>query len=183
VNGVDRYLQRLRINAALPWIPTGAHVLDVGTADGALFRSGRSRIASGVGIDPEDSAEWVAGPFERRTGGFPDAVQDGEAFDAIVMLAVIEHVEGPELARWAAAIPDMLRPNGRVVITVPSPLVDHVLVVGKRLRVLHGMEDHQHHGFDPTEVPGIFSSPRMRLTRRQRFELGMNHLFVFSATT
>jgi hypothetical protein len=182
VNGVDRYLQRLRINAALPWIPSGGHVLDVGTADGALFDSAGSRIASGVGIDPEESTAWVPGPFERRTAGFPDAVQEGETFDAIVMLAVIEHVEGPELTRWAAAVPGMLRSNGRLVITVPSPLVDHILVVGKKLRLLDGMETHQHHGFDPTEVPAIFSGPRMRLTRRQRFELGLNHLFVFSAT-
>lgn len=179
---LDERLQALRINAAMPWIPPQAHVLDVGCADGALFRLGGARIASGVGIDTRDSETWVDGPYERRTGRFPDDLGDGEQFDAVVMLAVVEHVSDSELGRWASATADVLRPRGRLVITVPSPMVDHLLHAGIRLRLLDGMEAHEHHGFDPRNVPDIFCGPRLSLVRRRRFELGLNHLFVFSAT-
>ena len=179
---LDQYLQRRRVSAALPYVPAGSHVLDVGCADGALFRQGRSRIASGVGIDPDDSGPWMEGPYERRTGPFPDVLCAGERFDAVVMLAVVEHLSDAELSRWAEAVPDVLLPDGRLIITTPSPMVDHLLHLGIRMRLLDGMEAHQHHGFDPREVPTIFSRPGVNLERRRRFELGLNHLFVFQAT-
>ncbi len=157
-------------------------MLDVGCADGALFRHGRPRIGSGVGIDVRPTEAWVDGPYERRMGRFPDAVRPEERFDAVVMLAVVEHVPAAEIAEWAAAVPRLLRPGGRLVITVPSPVVDHILHAGIRLRLLDGMEAHEHHGFDPGDVPSLFSVPGLTLDRRRRFELGFNHLFVFSAT-
>jgi 2-polyprenyl-3-methyl-5-hydroxy-6-metoxy-1,4-benzoquinol methylase len=182
VKGLDRHLQKRRIEAALPWIRSGAHVLDVGCADGALFRLGRAQIASGVGIDIRPTDSWAGEGFERRVGTFPETVGAGERFDAVVMLAVVEHVPADELSRWGAAVPDLLRADGRLVVTTPSPVVDHILHAGIRLRVLDGMEADEHHGFDPRDVPGIFSRPGLRLERRSRFELGLNHLFVFAAT-
>lgn len=183
MKGLDRHLQNRRIDVALPWIPKGAHVLDVGCADGALFRRGQARIPSGLGIDTRESDTWAGDGYERRVGAFPEDIRPGERFDAIVMLAVVEHVPDEELARWAAAVPRLLNPEGRLVITTPSPMVDHILDVSIKLRIIDGMEADEHHGFDPREVPGIFSVPGMRLEHRRRFELGLNHLFVFSTTT
>lgn len=173
----DRVLQRWRIRKALPWIPPGAQVLDVGCADGALARLAGSRVASAVGIDPA-ATNASNGTFESRTGTFPDAVHSGETFDAIVMLAVVEHVPAAELSSWAAACARLLRPEGRLVITVPSPTVDHLLHWGMRLRVLAGMDAHHHHGFVPDDVPVIFGG-ELTLLRRSRFQLGLNNLFVF----
>jgi hypothetical protein len=34
-------------------------------------------------------------------------------------------------------------------------------------------------GFDPDQVPEEFGMQPMRLVRASRFELGLNHLFVF----
>jgi 2-polyprenyl-3-methyl-5-hydroxy-6-metoxy-1,4-benzoquinol methylase len=173
----DRLLQRWRIRKALPWIPTGARVLDVGCADGALVRLSDGRIASAVGIDPAATTR-TDGTFESRTGTFPAAVRDDETFDAIVMLAVVEHVPADELAIWATACWRLLRPDGRLVITVPSPTVDHLLHVGMRLHLLAGMDAHHHHGFSPDDVPGIFAG-QLTLLYRSRFQLGLNNRFVF----
>jgi SAM-dependent methyltransferase len=179
VTPLDRYLQRRRIAMARRWIHPGSTVLDVGCADGAFFRENRDHVPAGVGIEVEDPGDWVGEPYELRVGTFPAAVQPGERFDAVVMLAVVEHVPATDLGAWAAAVLDVLEPGGRLVVTVPSPAVDRILDAGIRLRLLHGMDAEHHHGFHPDDVPGVFGSPALALHRRQRFQVGLNNLFVF----
>jgi len=48
---------------------------------------------------------------------------------------------------------------------------------------LDGMEAEQHHGFDPGEVVPLMAGAGLRLVRHERFELGLNHLFVFDRPT
>lgn len=179
----DRLLQQWRIAKAVPWIERGSHVLDVGCFDGALFRQAGDTVRSGVGIDVVHPGSWPSGPYELRVGEFPEAVEQGEVFDCVVMLAVVEHVPDHQLEHWSAVVPTLLRSKGRLIITTPSAIVDPLLDAGIRLRLLDGMETGQHHGFDPRTVPSIFESQPLRLRHRERFELGLNYLFVFERTS
>jgi SAM-dependent methyltransferase len=179
MNAVDRFLQRKRIAVALRWIPAGSHVLDVGCADGSLFRQASTLITSGLGIDPDQASDWPSGPYEFRQGTFPDALDGAGGFDAIAMLAVIEHVPAEMLKKWFETVAVVLKPGGRLIISVPAPIVDRLLDIGIRLRLLHGMDTESHHGFDPRVIPEELSTSAMRLVRASRFELGLNHLFVF----
>lgn len=179
MKATDRALQRWRIRRALSWVRPGSHVLDVGCSDGELFAQGADLIPSGVGIDLLPPVTWKGRHAERRTGAFPDVLQDGETFDAIVMLAVIEHVDEATLKDWARECADRLRPDGRLVITVPSPLVDRILDVAMAVRLLDGMETEQHHGFDPRRVPELFAGAGLDVVAAKRFQLGLNNLFVF----
>jgi 2-polyprenyl-3-methyl-5-hydroxy-6-metoxy-1,4-benzoquinol methylase len=179
MKALDRELQRQRIAKALPFVPTGSNVLDIGCSDGAFFRAAGDRAAKGVGIDLQKPDDWVEGPYELRVGEFPDVMEPGETFDAIVSLAVVEHVPREGLETWAKAIPDLLAPGGRFVITTPSPKVDEILHLLIKVRVIDGMEAHEHYGFDPRTVPEIFGSDALELEKRSRFQLGLNHLFVF----
>ena len=182
MNGVDRWLQRRRIRQALPWIPADASVLDVGCSDGALFRQASGLIKSGVGIDTDQASSWPAGRYTFRHGTFPEALDANDSFDAVVMLAVVEHVSPAVLATWTVTVPTLLKRGGRLIITVPAPVVDGILDLGIRFRLLHGMDTANHHGFDPRVIPQAFSTPSMRLVKASRFELGLNHLFVFERT-
>jgi SAM-dependent methyltransferase len=178
---IDVALQAWRLRKALPHVPEAARVLDVGTGDATFFRkSGRV----GVGIDPELPA-GIHAPHGVTLvkGSFPDDLGDRGRFDAAVALAVVEHVPPTGLDRWQQALRDLLRPDGLVVITVPSPMVDHILHVLMRLRLVDGMEAHQHHGFDPEDVLAVFAAPAWRLVHRKRFQLGLNNLFVFRRET
>jgi cyclopropane fatty-acyl-phospholipid synthase-like methyltransferase len=179
VKASDRLLQRWRGAKALGWIRPGSHVLDVGCSDGVLFRQGRSRIVSGVGIDLVEPTQWVGTPAQRRTGPFPDVVEADETFDAIVMLAVVEHVDETTIKEWASACARLLRPEGRVIITVPAPAVDKILHVGMALRIFDGMHVHEHHGFEPGRLPELFAAAGLTLEHQGRFQLGLNNLFVF----
>lgn len=179
MNRLDRALQQLRADRAMPWIPPNAHVLDIGCADGPLFRRARHSIASGVGIDLDTPTDWPEGPFEFRLGRVSNVVRQGELFDAIVMLAVAEHLPDPELRALRNLLPSLLPPGGRVIITVPSPLVDHILHVATSLHLLDGMGVEEHHGFRPTELPGLLATDTLVLRHHSRFEMALNHLFVF----
>jgi 2-polyprenyl-3-methyl-5-hydroxy-6-metoxy-1,4-benzoquinol methylase len=178
VKALDRELQRQRVRKAMPFIPRGSSVVDVGCHEGAFFEAARDRVSSGIGIDIQKPERWIGDPFELRVGRLPDLVDDGRTFDAIVALAVVEHVAPDELEDWSAAVPALLVPGGRLVVTAPSPLVDKLVDLLIRLRLLDGIDADAHHGFDPRDVPRIFGTGPMELEVSSRFQLGLNHLFV-----
>jgi hypothetical protein len=61
-------------------------------------------------------------------------------------------------------------------MTVPSPLVDRIVDVLRRLRLVHGMDIEAHHGYRTEETPRHFAG--FRVLRHETFELGLNHLYV-----
>jgi len=176
VTPLDRLLQRIRVRQAIPQIPAGARLLDVGCADGYLFRALGPRIAGGTGIDP-DAVPAETDRVRIIRGRFPDDLPDAGPFDAIAMLAVFEHIREAERPRVVEACRRLLRPGGRLVLTVPAPAVDRIVGVLRALRLAHGMDLESHHGFQPEMTPALFAG--FRLMRHERFELGLNHLFVF----
>jgi SAM-dependent methyltransferase len=178
MKGIDRLLQSLRIQQAVPWIPRGARVLDVGCFDASLFQKLGPRLGYGVGIDPLIMTRERGERFELVPGHFPDDLPRVEAFDVVTFLAVLEHLPGEEVATWAHACRQLLRPGGLVVATVPGPAVDPILATLIRLRVLHGMEVDQHHGVEPADVARTFRAAGFKLLRWGKFQFWLNNLFV-----
>jgi SAM-dependent methyltransferase len=175
---LDRVLQRWRIREVTPWLRSGARVLDIGTADGALFTI-VSRLEDGVGLDPDLSRASNIRSNRLLPGLFPDALPDARPFDAITMLAVLEHIPTAAQQPLAKACFAALTPGGHVLITVPSPVVDKILAVLTTLRLVSGMSLEQHYGFDITQTPALFGSAGFELVKWRRFQLGVNNLFVF----
>jgi SAM-dependent methyltransferase len=176
---IDRMLQRWRISKARPYISPGARVLDIGCADGALFRYVFG-IREGLGVDPDLEQDEVQLPNAVLLKGFfPEALPDERPFDVITMLAVLEHVPPDRQRILAEQCARYLKPEGYLIITVPSPTVDSILAVLRFLRLIHGMALEQHYGFDPRETPAIFGVRGMELVEASRFQLQLNNLFVF----
>jgi len=163
---------------AAPWIPSGSRVLDVGCADGALFDVLDDRIAGGVGIDPDAPLKRTAERVRFVRGLFPANAPD-ELFDAITMLAVIEHMPTSSLAAVSRAAARLLRDGGRLIATVPEPAVDRIVELMQRLHLAEGMSLEEHHGFATAQTRSIFEPAGFRLVRHRRFQLGLNNLFVF----
>ena len=46
------------------------------------------------------------------------------------------------------------------------------------LRLVDGIAVHEHYGFQAEKTPDIFPAPEFRLARWQRFQFGLNNLFV-----
>jgi 2-polyprenyl-3-methyl-5-hydroxy-6-metoxy-1,4-benzoquinol methylase len=182
LKATDRFIQALRIRKAANHLPGSGRILDVGCGDGALFRHLSDRPVSGVGIDPDIEATVDYGTYKLIKGWFPTDLPSNEGFDAITMLATLEHVP-PEVQReMAAACSELLNSSGRLIITVPSKRVDPLLNALKRVRLIDGMALEQHYGFDPQMTPSLFSSDGLTLVTSETFEAGLNHLFVFEKT-
>jgi SAM-dependent methyltransferase len=175
----DRYLRDARIARAKPYVRKGDVVLDVGCADGDMFEKWRGLISHGIGVDPILTEKQVTDTYELYPGLFPEALPSGVQCDVITMLAVLEHIPPDEQAKLADACAEMLRPGGRIVITVPSPRVDDILHVLDKLRLIDGMSMHEHYGFEPNDTLGVFPPPLFKLVTRKKFQLGLNNLFVF----
>lgn len=176
---IDGFLRDWRVRKAEPFIGPGVSVLDVGCYDGSLFKAYASRMARGVGIDPTLTRSTGIGRFRFIADRFPSDLIGDERFDVITMLAVLEHVDLSELPTWRAACERLLVPGGTLLLTVPAPQVDKILDVLRALHLVAGMSAEEHHGFDPSLVPQLFDSRRFRMVIHRRFEMGLNHLFVF----
>jgi len=180
VNGLDRFIRDRRLRQVARLVPDGARVLDVGCHDGALFHRLGDRLGAGLGLDPALEQPVAATGYLLRPGRFPaDAPQEPSTFDAVTMVAVLEHLSTDEQRAAASAAFGLLRPLGVVLLTVPSPRVDRLLDGLIRLRLLHGMDAEAHHGFDPDQVVPVFEGAGFRLTLHRRFQLGLNNLFAF----
>ena len=62
-----------------------------------------------------------------------------EPFDAITMLAVLEHFPSSQYASLSRGCAQFLKSGGHLIITVPSPVVDTILKILKALRLIDGM--------------------------------------------
>lgn len=174
----DYWLQSQRVRRVVPYVEQGARVLDIACADGALFRLLNGRVGNGVGID-RDPVPASTSTVTYVRGSFPRDLPPGDPFDVAAALAVVEHIPGPDQAEFAAGCAARLRSGGRLVVTVPSARVDDILRALKAVRVVDGMHDEQHHGFDPRQAVAMFVVAGLELERHSRFELGLNHLLVF----
>jgi SAM-dependent methyltransferase len=177
VRGGDRWLQRWRIARARRWIQPGDRLLDVGCFDRTLLSSVEDRVASATGIDAV-AEPYEAGRVRVLRGRFPeDARFEPDSFDRITLLAVLEHA--PDPAALARELFRIQAPAGQTIVTVPSAVVDPVLDVLRFLRVVDGMDLEAHHGYEVRRTPDIFEEAGFRLVAWQRFQLGLNNLFVF----
>jgi len=113
-------------------LPREGRVLDLGCGDGRIALVLARRLAADwtlVGLDP-DAAEVerarATGVYDVLHVADGDSVPEADAsFDLVLSNSVLEHVEGIEGVLDEAA--RVLRPGGRLVVTVPVPEFRHLL--------------------------------------------------------
>jgi 2-polyprenyl-3-methyl-5-hydroxy-6-metoxy-1,4-benzoquinol methylase len=176
---IDRLLQSWRISKALPFISNGDRVLDIGCADGAMLRCLIDVISEGVGVDPELSKANTEQNLSFIPGVFPGCLPDERPFDCIMMLAVLEHIPPKAQSELSSHCARFLNPGGKVIITVPSALVDPILSTLRFLHLIDGMSLQEHYGFKPSQTPALFTPHGFKLLQFERFQFGLNNLFVF----
>lgn len=179
MKGLDRYLQNVRIKKAASFIKKNDNVLDIGSVDGVMFEKWRGVIGKSIGIDPTLKSKVETDLYTLYPGYFPEACPQDQTFDAITLLAVLEHIPTQAQDQLAIDCHKFLKPGGRLVITVPSPQVDMVLAILLKLKLIEGMSLEEHYGYKPEHTEMIFTMPRFKLLHKETFQFGLNNLFVF----
>lgn len=177
---LDHFLQNWRIRKATPWIRAGTDILDIGCGSGELFQQITVPIRSGLGIDPRlEETTWLNAQVQLISGTFPEDVPTGVAFDLIVGLAVMEHIPPEKVAGFIQACHRLLKPDGEVILTVPSPWVDPILEILIFFKLIEGMALDEHHGYQVKDTPRHFFAHDFTLLNASIFQLGLNNLFRF----
>ena len=159
-------------------ITAQSRVIDIGAHNGEFFCLLGDKLQSGFGVEPLLIEPIHTPSFSLFPGFFPAVKPHDGEWDAITMLAVLEHIPRVAQAQLVEACYDLLKPGGKVIITVPSPFVDNILHILRATNLIDGMSLEEHFGFLPDETSALFSEPRFKLISHKRFQLGLNHLFV-----
>jgi len=166
------------MRVAARWIPLESRILDIGCHQGEFFLWLGGKIKPSVGFDQLYRENSNSTEHQFFAHNFQEGLPFEEhSFDTVVLLATIEHIHDKSaIARESARL---LRSGGRVIITVPSLLVDKLMDILIFLGIVDGMSLEQHHGFPPNERP-IFSFQKgLNLEKKQKFQFGLNNLYIF----
>jgi len=178
---LDRVIQSSRIKYIKKYISKGSYILDIGCHQGELFTQLGGLISGGIGIDPLLSKKIVKENVTLLPGYFPidfTEIREG-LFDCILALALFEHIPIKEQKIFVESCVKLLRPNGKIILTIPSPRVDLVLDILIKLNLLDGMSVEEHFGFNPDMLVDIFNITEMELIVHKKFQMGLNNCFVF----
>lgn len=99
--------------------PGSRSLLDVGSAHGWFLETARAHFDV-LGIEPDAAvgARAAARGLPVRAGFFPDVLEEGERFDAIVFNDVIEHI--PDIRSALGACRQHLNDEGILILNLPS---------------------------------------------------------------
>lgn len=173
------YLKKKRLRTILPFIPSGARVLDVGCDDGALLAH-LPTCAYYLGLDreeaviagnrrrfPQDNASFACQSIDRF-------VWEGPLFSVVVMAAVVEHLD--DLGAVLSRITPITTEDVLVLITTPAPVSRVILHCGAAVRLFarDSLNEHKKY-FSRTDFDGFAG---WRPAVYKRFEFGMNQLVL-----
>jgi len=170
-------LRRRRINAVRPYL--NGRILDVGCGSGAL--AGMVPPERYLGIDTDAISLKTAASTHaahRFQNTFP---VDGERFDTVVSLAVIEHVKDPEQFLGQLARQLLPAENSRLVLTTPHPSTDWIHDFGATIGLFskHANEEHEQL-LDHARLRSAGADCGLRMVHFERFLFGVHQLAVFA---
>ena len=179
---IDKVLRRWRVEVALKSTPRIINaVFDIGCDDGYLLKRIDNERTRLDGCDPRLSPDLNIRNSTLLKGFFPavmDDVKINGQYDVVFALAVFEHFTETDLIKTSHCISEMLKDDGRLIVTVPHPFVDNILDILMALRLIDGQALEEHHGFDPDSLVDVLSKGLV-LKNRRKFQLGLNNVFIF----
>ena len=178
---LEPVLRRMRIQQVLPTIRQHRDcvLLDIGCGLHATFlKSVEPYIARGEGLDFKAPTVHTEKLSTRRLTLVDQLPCGDNSFDVVTMLAVLEHLSHP--AAIVREIHRVLRPQGRLVLTVPSNAAKPVLeFLAYRIGIVDEAEirDHKQY-YSKKSLHELFDRSGLDIESHRYFQLGMNNILV-----
>lgn len=174
-------LKRARLRQAARYLRPGDRIVDLGCGDGDLAAAVAGPIVyTGVDVD-HDVLEAGRTRFPEHRFVSHDILsgppEDVGPADALVMLAILEHV--PDPAAVVAAWAEVLVPGGRLVATTPAPASRRVHDAGAAVGIFSGGAAEEHETFLGRADLEAIAGDDLHLVRYKRFQGGLNQTVVF----
>ena len=162
-------LRRWRTRTVLPY--TRGRLLDVGCGSNELVR----RHGNGVGVDVY---QW--GDVDLVVPDTAHLPYESESFDTATIVAALNHIPNrEEVLREAWRL---LRPGGRIVVTMIPPALSHAWHVARRRwdadQSERGMKEGEVWGLTRADVVRLLEEAGFVIHAQKRFMLGANLLTV-----
>lgn len=178
-------LERLRLQWAIRHIPQGSSVLEIGCGRAAILEYPHLHPIKYVGLDiiPElierNRLRHPGHEFHRLNAEDEDLVSLGR-FDVVLMLALIEHLSGPEgLIRKVKAL---LQNGGQIILTTPHPRGEWALKMGSHVGLWSRESQAEHRALlSRDELYRLAASGGFRDILYRSFLFGMNQLLILRA--
>ena len=164
-------LETERIGAVIPHVR--GRLLDVGSGPNRLVRTYGGDDSVGV-----DVFDWGGGTVVVSDSA--DLPFDDASFDTITFVACLNHI--PNRADALCEARRLLRPGGRMVITMIGPVlggVGHVIWWYGEDRKRGGMEAGEVGGLSKRDIVELCRRAGLKLVLHKRFVYRLNSLYVF----
>lgn len=183
-SGIIAWSHRTRFLVALRLLgPSVRTLLDYGCGDGTFLALAAERIAEGCGADI--AADQIADCRERlaslrnlhfhTVADLRAAGREG-GFDAVTCMETLEHCPAPAAEAALRDLARLVRPGGRVIISVPIETGPTFLLkaVVRRLAALRGLSDYKYYESYRLgdAVRMLFAGPREVMARPEYGEPG-----------
>lgn len=183
---LENFLARQRANKANSFISNKqrkGRIFDIGCGTYPYFLS-LTKFKEKYGMDPVVSVNSVVGQnlhLEQAEITKNKLIYKDNYFDVVTMLAVFEHIEHDKLNFVLAEIKRVLKRDGVLIITTPSPWADKLLHFMARLYLISKDEIHEHkHNHPKKKIESILQDAGFEKNKIKSgfFEFFMNMWFT-----
>ena len=138
--------------------------LDIACGDNILVR----KLKGGIGVDIMNY-----GRTDVIVESFCDLPFAGQTFSSVAIVGSLNYFDHPKKVLSECA--RLLKPHGKVLLTLLNP------IIGK---LWHRIREPwvKYPGFSFRELENMIRGTNLRITKRARFMLGMNNLYILTKT-
>lgn len=180
---LEKFLSEKRAQKANEFIPNSfrdGNILDIGCGFYPHFLTS-TKFKNKFGIDPAVNTQVKGIKLQKIDIAKQKLPFKDNSFEVVTMLAVFEHIEKEKLTSAIKEINRVLKPEGRLIITTPSPWSDKLLHHMARLGLISSEEIHDHKShYTQSKILDIIESSGFNKSKMKKgyFEAYLNMWFL-----
>jgi len=172
---LEGLLRRKRINLAKRHLPNAKSILDIGCGkDAALLSALKVKDRAGIDINVESCYREGFALIQMDVTKAPLPFFS-KRFDAVTMLATLEHIEPASRQNIVKEAARVLKPQGTILLTMPTPISKTILHAMARTGLISKKQVQNHKALiTPQEATGLLQEAKLQEICHGYFEMGLN---------